>query len=121
MARELGSDHLEIELHEMGSQDFRPDRNSLDLCFTSPPYFDTEKYSNEATQSYRKYPGRQEWLHGFLGTTLDNCWCGLKPTGRLIINIANVKSYPTLEEDLSEWRARAVGALSAFCVTRSRA
>lgn len=99
MARELGSDHLEIELHEMGSQDFRPDRNSLDLCFTSPPYFDTEKYSNEATQSYRKYPGRQEWLHGFLGTTLDNCWCGLKPTGRLIINIANVKSYPTLEEE----------------------
>ena len=40
-----------VELHKLGSEEFIPDRNSLDLCFTSPPYFDTEKYSDEDTQS----------------------------------------------------------------------
>jgi hypothetical protein len=99
LARELGRDDLLIELHKIGSEDFRPTGNSLDLCFTSPPYFDTERYSDETTQSYRKYPGRQEWLHGFLGTTLDNCHYGLKRSGRLVINIANVRSYPALTAD----------------------
>ena len=96
MSRELGREDLDIELHEMGSEDFVPDRNSLDACFTSPPYFDTEKYSNELSQSYLRYPERDAWLHEFLGATLDNCRYGLKQSGRLIINIANVKSYPTL-------------------------
>ena len=99
MARELRRDDLEIELHKMGSEDFYPDRNSLDLCFSSPPYFDTEKYSNESTQSYLRFPSRDSWLKDFLGSTLDNCWCGLRPKGRLIINLANVTSYPTLEEE----------------------
>jgi hypothetical protein len=99
MARELGRNDLTIELHEMGSEDFLPDRNTFDLCFSSPPYFDTEKYSNESTQSYVRFPSKEAWLYGFLGTTLDNCWCGLKSTGHLIINIANVKSYPTMEKE----------------------
>jgi hypothetical protein len=99
MARELGRDGLDIELYEKGSEVFKPERNSLDACVSSPPYFDTEKYSIESSQSYVKFPTREEWLHGFLGTTLDNCWHGLKPDGYLIINIANVKSYPALEND----------------------
>lgn len=99
LARELGRRDLEIDLHEVGSEDFSPERNSFDVCFSSPPYFDTEKYSNESTQSYLKFPNKEAWLHGFLGTTLDNCWCGLKPNGRLIINLANVASYATLESD----------------------
>lgn len=99
MARELGRDGLDIELHKVGSEDFVPEPESLDLAFSSPPYFDTEKYSSETTQSYLRFPERREWLHGFLGATLDHCWFGLKPTGRLIVNIANVKSYPTLECD----------------------
>jgi len=98
-ASEIGRDGLEIELQQIGSEEFVPEPNSLDLCFTSPPYFDTEKYSDEPTQSYIKFPERQSWLHGFLGTTLDNCWRGLKPDGKLIVNIANVKTYPTLEQD----------------------
>ena len=38
-----------VEIFKIGSEDYLPDRNSLGLCFTSPPYFDTEKYSNEET------------------------------------------------------------------------
>jgi len=99
MNSELGRDNLKVALCEVGSEDFLPERNSLDLCFTSPPYFDTEKYSDEPTQSYIKFPGKTDWLHRYLGATLNNCRRGLRPEGRLIINIANVKSYPTLEQD----------------------
>lgn len=126
MARELGRDSLEIELHKMGSEDFYPDRNSFDLCFSSPPYFDTEKYSSESTQSYLRFPSRESWLKGFLGSTLDNCWCGLKSKGRLIINIANVSSYPTLAKDFVQmacsrgWRLERTLRYSLSCMMGTR-
>lgn len=83
----------EIELHKIGSEDFCPEENSVDLCFTSPPYFDTEKYSEEQTQSYIKFPTIQKWVHGFLEQTFINCKKSLKSNGKLIINIANIDKY----------------------------
>ena len=74
-------------MYKLGSEEFRPERESLDLCFTSPPYFDTEKYSDEETQSYKKFPTLDGWIDGFMRKTIDNCRYGLKPNGRLIINI----------------------------------
>lgn len=90
----------EIELLMIGSENYIPDENTLDLCFTSPPYFDVEKYSNESTQSYLKFPTRNEWFNGFLDRTIVNCMHGLKDGGYIIFNIAKVSSYPKLEEDL---------------------
>ena len=55
---ELSDDYgrdIDTWIYNMGSEDYQPHKNSLDLCFTSPPYFDLEKYSNEDTQSYIKY------------------------------------------------------------------
>lgn len=88
-----------IELHKCGSEEFVLENNSMDLCFTSPPYFNTEKYSNEDTQSYKKYPTKYEWLNGYLRKTFINCYNCLKLNGIMAINIANVKSYNNLEED----------------------
>ena len=88
-----------VELHQMGSEEFRPDANSVDLCFTSPPYFDWEKYSEEDTQSYKKYPTSEEWLNGFLLDTIDNCHYGLKPGGILAFNVANTKRIKNFEEE----------------------
>ena len=90
----------EIELHNIGSEEFIPEKNSLDLCFTSPPYFDTEKYSNEKTQSYIKYNTEDLWIDGFLRKTIKNCYYGLKKDGYMIINIANVKTAPNLESSV---------------------
>jgi len=89
-----------IEIHCKGSEDFIPKKNSLDLCFTSPPYFDTEKYSNEPTQSYIKYSNIKDWINGFLYKTLQNCNYGLKNNGYLVLNIANTKSAYNIEEGL---------------------
>jgi len=88
-----------LEIIQSGSEDYVPEKDSLDLCFTSPPYFDTEKYSNEDTQSYKKFPKKVDWLEGFLRKTIQNCARGLKRYRYLIINIANVSSFDTLEEE----------------------
>jgi DNA modification methylase len=95
----LSGRKISIELHHVGSEDFEPDKNSLDLIFSSPPYSGHEKYADEPTQSYVRFPTRREWLEGYLGATLSNCRHGLKSGGVLAINIANVPSYPMLESD----------------------
>jgi hypothetical protein len=88
-----------VELHKLGSEVFEPDKESLDLCFTSPPYFDTEKYSDEPTQSFKKYPTADEWVNGFLQKTIENCYNGLKPNKYMLINIANTPKYKFIEEE----------------------
>ena len=97
-----------FEIVQKGSEDFLPDKESLDLCFTSPPYFNTEKYSDEETQSYIKFPTQDEWTDGFLRKTIQNCHYGLKPNRYMLINIANVKSFKHLE-DTTIWIAEQEG------------
>jgi len=88
-----------VELHKLGSEEFIPDKDSLDLCFTSPPYFDTEKYSDEDTQSFIKFPTKEEWVNGFLRKTIENCHRGLKSGKYMLINIANTPKYKFIEEE----------------------
>ena len=90
---------IPTEIHKCGSEDFLPEKESLDLCFTSPPYFNTEKYSDESTQSWVKYSSKEKWINDFLKKTFKNCHFGLKPNGKMIINIANVKTFPNLESE----------------------
>jgi hypothetical protein len=96
MSEHLGRRTLKVELHQVGSEDFVPERNSLTCAFSSPSYFGWEQYSDEPTQSHRKFPTQREWLHGFVGATLRNCAHGLKKNGILAINIASVAAYPNL-------------------------
>lgn len=88
-----------VILHKLGSEDFIPDVESLDLCFTSPPYFDTEKYSDEDTQSYKKFPTPHTWVDGFLKKTMENCHIGLKKEGKLLLNIANTPKHKDIESE----------------------
>ena len=88
-----------VELHKLGSEVFEPEKDSLDLCFTSPPYFDTEKYSDEETQSFKKYPTEDKWVNGFLYKTIENCYNGLKGNKYMLINIANTPRYKFIEEE----------------------
>ena len=96
---EWGSLNRTIEIHQEGSETFWPPYCEVDLCFTSPPYFDWEKYSEEDTQSYKKYPEVQDWIDGFLWNTMDKCHYGLKPGGILAMNVANTKRIKNFEEE----------------------
>tara|TARA_B100001250_G_scaffold223387_1_gene191527 strand:+ start:829 stop:1923 length:1095 start_codon:yes stop_codon:yes gene_type:complete len=86
----------EVELHKLGSEVFVP-AEKVDLCFTSPPYFDTEKYSDEDTQSYKKFPSEDKWINGFLFQTMKNCYQTLKKDGYLLLNIANTSRGKNIE------------------------
>lgn len=77
---------------KMGSEDFTKEsfpeyQNYFDLYFTSPPYFNTEKYSEADTQSYKKFPTYYGWLDGFYRNTIYNACSALKKDGIFIINI----------------------------------
>jgi hypothetical protein len=92
--------HMGIELWPCGSEDMRPNlqHSSVDCVLWSPPYFDTEKYSTEPTQSCVKFPTRESWLVGFVDETLDNIAHALKSEGVLAVNVANVPTFPDLEK-----------------------
>lgn len=82
----------DVIMFNEGSEVFRPEHlcGTVDFCFTSPPYFDTEKYSDEPTQSYLAFPSPKSWVDGFLSKTIENCYYLLKEDGVLAINIADV-------------------------------
>jgi len=88
--------NTEVTLNKLGSEDYVPDKDSIDLCFTSPPYFDTEKYSDEATQSSIRFNTPDDWNQKFLRPTFANCYFGLKPKAKMILNVADVKTHKTL-------------------------
>lgn len=73
--------------------------NYFDLAFSSPPYYLTEKYSDEPTQSCNRYKTKEEWREKFLKVLIEKCHKYLKSGGYFIINIANVKTYNDLESD----------------------
>lgn len=67
--------------------------NEFDLIFTSPPYFDLEKYSNESQQSFIKYRTYDEWRQKFLGTVISESYRLLSEGGYFIINVSDYKKY----------------------------
>jgi|TARA_B100000073_G_scaffold107321_1_gene86266 hypothetical protein len=89
----------QVDIYKLGSEEYKPKKESLDLCFTSPPYFDTEKYSDEDTQSYKKFPTKDGWVNGFLRKTIQNCYDGLKDNKYMLINIANTPKYDFIEKE----------------------
>ncbi len=92
---------LIVELHKIGSEDFEL-KEKVDLVFTSPPYFVTEIYSDEETQSCNKFPEYRDWLDGYLYKTLMGIPDSIKKGGYLIINIANTRKAPKLVADFKQ-------------------
>ena len=99
MKKDFSYLNKEVDIYKLGSEDYIPEKESLDLCFTSPPYFDTEKYSDEDTQSFKKFPTEDGWVTGFLKKTIENCYYGLKKNSYMLINIANTPKYKFIEEE----------------------
>ena len=70
--------------------DYSKYENYFDTIFTSPPYFNVEKYSDEDTQSYIRYKDIDSWNKNFLHKTIEKIIPTLKKEGILAINIADV-------------------------------
>lgn len=70
--------------------------DKFDLIFTSPPYFDKEKYNKSDVQSYKKYKKFDSWMENFLFKTIELRGKTLKSGGHLVINISDIYSRKKL-------------------------
>lgn len=71
------------------AENFKPPE--VDLVFTSPPYFDRERYSDEENQSWMNYKNVESWIDGFLRPMARNAFQALRRGSYFIINIADLK------------------------------
>ena len=79
------------------SEDFIMNENSVDMSFSSPPYYNYEVYSSDKTQAYNK--GKDYFYNGYWKKTLDNIKYMLKP-GKIFG--LNVKDQPIMVEMAKE-------------------
>ena len=86
------------EKYEIISEPFEYSKfieEKFDLVFTSPPYFDFEKYIPcdsilSITQSIMKYPKFNDWMIYFLFKSLYKCWNYLTINGNMVIHLSDV-------------------------------
>lgn len=69
----------------------------FDFIFTSPPYFNTEIYSDDKCQSSFKYQEFKIWLENFLFKTLSKVSEVIINTGILAINIKDTPKYNIIQ------------------------
>lgn len=100
------------------AEKYVPKEKSYDFVFTSPPYYDVERYEG-IWQSHAKYKSLDDWLNKFLFVMLENAWNGLKDGGVMCINISDVYCHhkvqhicdPMVDHVLSFDGAKYVGAI----------
>lgn len=66
--------------------------DNFDTVFTSPPFFDVEKYSENINDSLNKYPNFNKWYNLFLLRSVKKATGLLKNGGKLILYINNGKN-----------------------------
>lgn len=65
-------------------------QDEYDVVFTSPPYFDTEIYSSEPTQSCNRFPTYERWVTNFFDPLITHSLRILRPGGYLALCLADV-------------------------------
>ncbi len=85
------------------SEEYEPE--DMDLAFSSPPYFNLEKYCEEETQCMVRYRTLDEWFSGYVAPTMQNIYKGLNKDGMFATNIADYKTYGQKEpvEVVERW------------------
>lgn len=87
---------FKAKIHKIPFEDAVLRSKYYDFALTSPPYFDTEIYSDEKTNSLNRYKTFNDWCEGFFLPLIENTMNALKPEGVFILNIGD-KRYPLSE------------------------
>lgn len=90
------------KLYNLCSEQLQLPKDSIDFCFSCPPFFNKEYYSEENTQSINKYPQYNDWLEFYVRKTIKNCYIALKETGVYAVDICDYfysgKKIPLTED-----------------------
>lgn len=93
-----------FNVFKIGSEKFKPKQKEFaDFAFSSPPYFNLERYSEEETQCYVQFPTLEEWYEGYVRPTIKNIHRALKPGRYYAVNIADFKMGKKEIEFVDEW------------------
>lgn len=79
-----------------------PWAGTCSFAFTSPPYFNKERYSDAPTQSGNKFPTADGWREGFLVPMMALQFASLKRGGHAAVNIAEVL-VEGIRHPLGDW------------------
>src|SRR5581483_2596582 len=97
-----GESMFSLDLHEL-----------CDFAFTSPPYFAKEHYSEDETQSWKRYGHDPElWRTSFLEPMMRLQFAALKRGAYSCVNVADVK-VGKFVVPLSDW-TREAGISAGF-------
>lgn len=67
--------------------------SKFDIALTSPPYYDTEQYSDEPTNSLNKFNSYDDWVNGFYEPFIQKTVDALKDDAVFVLNVGERK-YP---------------------------
>ena len=87
----LEVDEKRVKLYNKPFEELKLKPESFDFVFTSPPYFDTEHYADEESQSMNKFDSYKAWRKGFLFVMLDKIYACLKPGKKCLLNVGAVQ------------------------------
>lgn len=78
----------EAVVQEHPAETFDP--GPVDVVFTSPPYFDLERYGPSEGQSHKQHNTFDGWLEGFLRPVVRTSFRSLGPGQVLALNVADI-------------------------------
>lgn len=90
------------KVHKLPFEDAVLEDNFYDFALTSPPYFNTEKYSCEETDSATRYKNFENWCEKFFIPLIEKTMEALKPDATFVLNIGSRK-YPLNDVLLSNF------------------
>ena len=85
------------QISKVPFEDYKTDEK-FDMALTSPPYYNTEKYSDEETNSLNRYDTYERWVDGFYNPLILNTMSHINDGGVFILNVGDRK-YP-LSKDM---------------------
>ena len=101
------------EIHCLPYEDSHELWDHYDFAITSPPYYDSEEYSDEDTNSLNRYKTFDDWCAGFYLPLIDKTMRQLKPGATFVLNIGN-RRWPLSERMIAhaegKYNVRELGA-----------
>jgi hypothetical protein len=89
--------------HNLPFEDVNLGSLRADMVFTSPPYFSTERYSDDACQSWIRYKTWDAWRVQFLTSLVQKAFDHLEPGCVFCLNLADTskKKYPLVSSSIA--------------------
>lgn len=97
----LGSGY---EMHNIPSEQFVPQAGYYDAAFSSPPYFNLETYTDEATQCMNSCNNLDEWFTNYAEPTIKMLHTALAKDALYAVNIADYKDGKEEFKIVDRWK-----------------